>query len=64
MVLTQRTSGNRRQTCRIASTMPIAMTPRIRALRPGLAMKAAQICWYRIKATNPARTRKTAMRIR
>ena len=63
-VLTQRTSGNRRQTCRTASTIPISITPMIRALSPGLARKAAQICRYRMNATKPASTRNTAMRTR
>ena len=42
--LTQAISRNSRMTWRKANSEPMARTPRMRPLRPGLALKASAIC--------------------
>ena len=59
--LTQWISRKRRNTCWKANSEPIARTPRMSPLRPGLALKASSICLYRIRTTNPTSARNAAM---
>src|SRR6266852_1127510 len=61
---TQLTSGNRRRTWRNASAIPMASTPMISALSPGLARNAVQICLYSTITTSAHRIRNTSIRTR
>src|SRR5262245_33782150 len=63
-LFTQLISGKRRVTCRNASAMPMASTPMISALSPGLARNATQICLYSTITTSAHRIRNTSIRTR
>src|SRR4051794_28811455 len=63
-LLTQAISGRSRTTWRNDRMMPIASTPRISALRPGLARNATWICLCSRNATSAQRTTNTSIRNR